>query len=150
MDGIPTGWHCHSNGGGLVEDTAKVDQTAFVGYNARVYGHARVSGCARVYHDARVYGDARVSGNAWVYANAWVYGNAQVRGDARVSGRVYGIMRSDEYCFVAVPCADGINRVIAGCRYFTEAQAREHWRGGTKLGDETMLILDFFKFTGQL
>jgi hypothetical protein len=36
-------------------------------------------------------------------------------------------------------------RVIAGCRYFTMEEARQHWqqtRGGTPLGNETMAILD--------
>jgi hypothetical protein len=35
--------------------------------------------------------------------------------------------------------------ILAGCRYFTIWEAREHWtnsRGGTPLGDETMAILD--------
>jgi hypothetical protein len=43
----PLGWHRHPNGGGLVEDTATVDDTAYVGPAARVYygnaGNARVS-----------------------------------------------------------------------------------------------------------
>ena len=93
------------------------------------------------------------SDNAWISDNAQVNGNARVSNNARVNGnaqvnsnaRVYGINRSDRYCFCYVPDKDGVFRVIAGCRYFTMAEAREHWantRGGTPLGDETMCILD--------
>ena len=31
-------WHHHSNGGGWVENTARVDLSAYVGPNARVFG----------------------------------------------------------------------------------------------------------------
>tara|TARA_R110000868_G_scaffold217532_2_gene467635 strand:- start:1111 stop:1521 length:411 start_codon:yes stop_codon:yes gene_type:complete len=115
----PVAAHQHPNGGGWVADTATVDASVYVGTAAHVYGNAEV------------YGDA------WVYSDARVYGNA----------RVYGIMRSDGYAFVALPCADGQIRVIAGCRYFTFEEAREHWkhRAGTFLGDETDLILDFLE-----
>ena len=94
--------------------------------------------------NARVYGDAQVSGNARVSGNAWVSGDAQVSGDAWV----YGVTRSDNYSFCYLPCADGQMRVIAGCRYFTMAEAREHWastRGGTPLGHETTAILDYLE-----
>jgi hypothetical protein len=74
--------------------------------------------------------------------------NSQVSGNANVSSNawVYGIMRSDGYCFVYVPCSDGVMRVIAGCRYFTMKEARQHW--GSKdypypnLARETLVILD--------
>jgi carbonic anhydrase/acetyltransferase-like protein (isoleucine patch superfamily) len=68
----PEGWHRHANGGGLVEDTAKVYQDAYVGRNARVSGRAEV------------YGDARVSGRAEVYGDARVYGRALVSGVPKV------------------------------------------------------------------
>ena len=95
------------------------------------------------------------NGGGWVADTAWVSGNARVSGDAWVSGkaRVSGIMRSDGHCFVAVPCADGERRVIAGCRYFTYAEAMKHWnktRKGTPLGDETMAILEYYRSLGQL
>lgn len=44
----------HPNGGGLVAETASVDDTAFVGMNAWVY------------EKAKVYGNAKVFGDAWV------------------------------------------------------------------------------------
>lgn len=127
----PVPAHRHVNGRGWVADTARVYDKAWVSDDARVYGKALVHGQAGVYGKAWVYGDARVYGKTWVY----------------------GVMRSDGHCFTAVRCADGKKRVIAGCRYFTLAEAREHWartRGGTKLGNETMAILDYFVATEQL
>ena len=52
-------WHRHANGGGWIENTARVSGTAMV------YGDAQVSGTARVYGTAQVSGDARVSGGNW-------------------------------------------------------------------------------------
>ena len=77
-----------------------------------------------------------------------ILGNARVFDNAGVSGsaRVYGIMRSDGYCFIYVPCADDKWRVIAGCRYFTMDEARSHWGSpdyrDAKLATETLVILD--------
>ena len=53
-----------------------------------------------------------------------------------------GPVRSDGYQFVM-----GTGRSVhAGCRVFISLEeAREHWRatrGGTRLGDESLLILD--------
>lgn len=42
--------------------------------------------------------------------------------------------------------------ITAGCRYFSFKEAYDHWRstrGGTPLGDETMLILDFLKLAAN-
>ena len=63
---------------------------------------------------------------------------------------VTGPVRSDGYQFVM-----GASRSIhAGCRVMISlAEAREHWsktRGGTKLGDETMLILDYLERAAAL
>ena len=35
----PVAAHQHSNGGGWVADTAKVDETSYVGLNAMVFGN---------------------------------------------------------------------------------------------------------------
>jgi len=157
MSDIEEGFHRHVNGGGLVADTATVADTAFVGASATVYGNAEIYGNARVYDKAVVYGNAKVSGNVRVYGDVRVYGaakilgdaevfgNAEVSGDAVVSELFTSINRSDGYTFVYLPCSDGVHRIIAGCRYFTIEEAREHWestRGGTPLGDETFIILD--------
>ena len=56
--------------------------------------------------------------------------------------------RSDNYMFAAFRDSTGTVRVNAGCRRFSLEQAREHWtrtRGGTRLGDETMAILDYLE-----
>ena len=92
------------------------------------------------------------NGGGWVADTARVAGNALVFGYARVSGnaRIYGIMRSDDYCFVAVPCADGEKRIIAGCRYFTLAEAKKHWNKTHWDYKEVSAILQFFITTGQL
>ena len=103
--------------------------------NLQVSGNAWVSGDAWVYGDARVYGNAQVSGNAQVYGDAWVYGVIQMA------------TRSDGYTFVVAPTAEGA-RIIAGCRYFTIAEARAHWtntRGGTPLGEESLALVDFLE-----
>jgi hypothetical protein len=86
MKKIPKGFHKHKNGGGLVQNTAKVEETAYIGEHAQVSGVARVSGNAQVSGNAWVFGNAWVYGNARVFGNAWVYGNAQVFGNAQVSG----------------------------------------------------------------
>ena len=151
----PVPAHQHPNGGGWVANTAFVADTVYVGPDAHVSGNAEVFGNAKVSGDAWVYDNAKVYGNAWVYGNAHVSGNAEVFGNALVFGTAIikdrkfpQIKRSDGYDFIAVPCSDGETRVIAGCRYFTFKEAKKHWkktRGGTPLGDETMLILKFLK-----
>ena len=99
-----------------------------------------------------------VSGDAWVYGNAQVSGSARVSGDARVSGsaQVYGPIiactRTDGYTFIVARSADD-PRIIAGCRYFTFEEAESHWvktRGGTKLGDESLLIVSHLKAMAEL
>ncbi len=92
-DGLgPVPAHQHLNGGGWVQDTARVDLSAYVGPdawvtgNAKVYEFARVMGNAHVWGNAQVFGYAQVRGNAIVYGNAQVYGNAVLSGEAAVSG----------------------------------------------------------------
>ena len=109
--------------------------------NLAVGGNAWVDG------DAQVYGNARVGGNAQVYGDALIYGDARVYGNARVTQRIPYATRSDGYVFTVVSTHEG-PRVIAGCRYFTFEEAREHWnqtRGGTPLGDESLALVDFLE-----
>ena len=124
--------------GGFIEKEANLSQ---VSDNAWVFGNAWVSG------------NAQVSGNAWVSDNAWVSGNARVSDNARVSGNAWvskpitTATRSDGYTFALLRMADKSWRVSAGCRFFTMEEGRAHWtatRGGTKLGVESLAILDFF------
>jgi carbonic anhydrase/acetyltransferase-like protein (isoleucine patch superfamily) len=125
----PVAAHRHSNGGGWVADTAKVEASAYVDPNAWVFGDA----C--VYGNARVYDSAQVSCNAWVFGDARIFGNA----------RVFEIRRSDGVFFVYVDCADGIKRIQSGCRSLSLGDAKKHWEetmGGTSLGEETMDIIN--------
>lgn len=62
-------------------------------------------------------------------------------------GEVKFASRSDGYTFRLMDCSDGEWRVMAGCRWFTMPDDYNHWstsRGGTRLGAETLDILDFF------
>ncbi|MBA4164320.1 MAG: hypothetical protein C0510_06770, partial [Erythrobacter sp.] len=125
---------------------------AWVSGDAQVSGNARVSGNAWVSGNAQVYGNAQVSGNARVSGNAQVYGNAQVSGNARVYKVNLTAVRSDNYTFTVAPTPEG-PRVIAGCRYFSFEEAREHWsktRGGTPLGEETFAILDLLETQARI
>ena len=108
-------WHQHPNGGGWVQNTAKVDDSAHVSGSARVSGDAWVSGNAHVSGSARVSGYAHVSGNARVSGYAHVYGSAHVYGNAHVSGDAWVLA---PICFTGTKhtigvCASGIVRV--GC-----------------------------------
>jgi len=159
----PVPAHQHPRGGGWVADTAKVAYTVYIGPdakvygnalvydNAQVYGNALVYNNALVYGNAKVYGDAEVSGNAKVYDNALVYGDAEVYGntlvcgDAKIDKIPVRISRSDGYDFILVPCADGIDRVIAGCRYFTLEEAKKHWNEDHPKYQETNAILTCLK-----
>jgi len=130
--------NCWIYGDAQVYGDARVCGDAQVYGNAEVSGNAQVFGDAKVFENAWIYGNAQVYGDAWVFGNTRVYGNADVRGNAQVCG----VMRSDIFCFCYVSCADGKHRVIAGCRSFTMAQAREHWGTKHPKHEETYAILD--------
>lgn len=88
---------------------------------------------------------SQVSGNAWISVNAQVSGDAQVSGNAQVYAPIICATRTDGYTFCAAHDQHYIVRIIAGCRYFTPTEARAHWsatRGGTKLGDESLALID--------
>ncbi len=100
----------HSNGGGLVAETATVAETVYVGSDAivcgyakvsgnvkicdhaTVTGHAKVSGNVKICDHARIYGNAKVSDYAHIFGSAKVYENAEVSGHAKISDviRIYG------------------------------------------------------------
>lgn len=69
--------HRHSNGGGWVAETAKVDKSVYVGPHALVYGHAELTGKVRVEGTAQVSGNVRLSGNVVVAGNCWLDGNTK-------------------------------------------------------------------------
>jgi len=87
------GWHRHQNGGGWVQDTARVEPSAYVGAEALVFDFARVLENARVSDWARVYGQAclrdaaHVCGHAQIHDCALVCHAARVYGRAEISGR---------------------------------------------------------------
>lgn len=147
----PVPAHQHPNGGGWVAESATVDLLAFVGPDAKVSGNALVSyyavvsDNAQVADNAKVYDNALVSDNARVYDNAEVSGNAQVSGSAKVTKTPVRIPRSDGYDFIIVPCADNVDRIIAGCRYFTYEEAYNYWNKEHKMYAETTIILEALK-----
>jgi hypothetical protein len=83
LDSVPgsaaVDWQQHSNGGGWVYKTARVDATVYLHETSIVYGNARV------YGNAWAYGNARIYGNARFYGNALAYGNARIYDDTRAS-----------------------------------------------------------------
>ena len=130
--------------GGWIEKESNlslVSGDAWVSDNALVSDNARVSGNARVSDNARVYGNARVSGNAWVSGNARVY------------GKIISATRTDGYTFTVFHDHEYVVHIAAGCRYFTIEEARQHWRatrGGTKLGDESLALIDHLERMAKL
>lgn len=77
-------YHNHSNGGGLVSDSATVADTVYVGPDAMVLGSATVSGNARIEDYAVVQDSASVSDNAVISGYAIVAESGKVSGNARV------------------------------------------------------------------
>jgi hypothetical protein len=122
----PTAGAPHSNGGGFVADTAKVEPTAYVGPNALVSGKAQVSGEARIEDWAVVTGEARVSDHAVVGGHARVAGRAKVGGYARVKGRAW---------LLDDAVVEGNARVVG----FPRFTYRPHVRGNALVKDQANL-----------
>ena len=74
----------HTNGGGFVADTAKVDATAYVGPYAQVLDNAKVLGKARIEDYAVVKDNGIVRDNAVVSGHGLVSGAGVVRDFAKV------------------------------------------------------------------
>jgi|GEM_PF-1750365 len=91
-------FHRHSNGGGWVENTARVEESVYVGPNACVLGYAQVlenaslDGQACVLDDAEVFGNAKVLDNTIVYESARIFGNAEVSKLSSIGGnaKIFG------------------------------------------------------------
>lgn len=66
--------HRHTNGGGWVANTAKVDKSVYVGPHALVYGQAELTDKVRVEGTAQVSGKVQLSGNVVVAGNCWLDG----------------------------------------------------------------------------
>jgi carbonic anhydrase/acetyltransferase-like protein (isoleucine patch superfamily) len=74
----------HSNGGGWVASTAKVDASVYIGPNAQVLKTAVVNGKVRIEDYAIVTDNAKVSGDAIVRNHAIVGGSTALNGTAVV------------------------------------------------------------------
>jgi hypothetical protein len=97
----------------------------------------------------------------------WVLGDGGSRADlsqANLSGAylsgadlseadlIDGGQRADGYRFIGQVKGNTLI-ILAGCCYFPIAKAREHWlatRGGTKLGAETICILDHIEAVAKI
>ena len=77
-------YHTHSNGGGLVSNSANVADTVYVGPDAMVRGNATISGNVRLEDHAVVQDYAQVKDNAVISGYGIVAENAVVSGNARV------------------------------------------------------------------
>ena len=137
----------------VIKDNAVIKDYAVIRDRAVVFGSSVIKDYAVIRDRAVVKDDAVVRDRVEVKDRAVIRDNTNVSGRAVVKGysvvrdhaSVHGIRRTDGYAFSYVPDNDCVMRVTAGCRYFTMDEAREHWtktRGGTALGDETMVILD--------
>ena len=74
------------------------------------------------------------------------------RADLAGADLIDGGQRADGYRFIGQVKGNTL-MILAGCRYFPIAKAREHWlatRGGTKLGAETICILDHIEAVAKI
>ena len=120
----PSGYHTHSNGGGIVGPSATVAATAYVGPNAKVIGSAKLQGTARVEDYAIVQGTAVVQDNAIVSGFALVEGNAKVQANARIRDRAFltngALIRGNaliaSYAKLENTTVEG-DAIVRGCTY---------------------------------
>ena len=131
--------------GGFVEKEDNLSHNA----DCWVSGNASVSGDARVSGNASVYGDAYVHGNASVYGDASVSGNASVSGGSVSGGSVLSGQHEWiikwAYCdgYSKIICeVEGVAMIGAGCRWFTLAEAIEHWNNHSETRDDTVALLE--------
>lgn len=116
--------HRHVNGGGWVEDSAKVADSAFVGkfaqvsHNAMVENHAAIKDRARVNGNAYIRDNARVLHFGSVGGNAVLYDDTVVKEKAQVfGGRICGnsVIRGDavvrEFPFIRGATVEGKSQV---------------------------------------
>lgn len=105
----PVESHKHPNGGGMVADTATVDESVFV-YpaaqvydNAKVYGSVKLFNCARVFGFAKLYDHAVLSIHAKVYQHARIFSHAVVSDHARIFGHatLHGGARVEGYAQIS-------------------------------------------------
>src|SRR5664279_5822517 len=93
----PYGYSIHRNGGGLVADTATVENSVYVGKGCRVMNYAELTGDVRV-SDRSLVGDrAKLSGDVVVDLGSSVLGNVVLGGSAHITHSVvFGHVRMSE------------------------------------------------------
>jgi hypothetical protein len=109
----------HSNGGGIVADTATVSDDSVVGPQAVVYGNAIVMNKCKIIDDSKVYGTAFVSNEVVLEDRVEVFGTAEVKnglvlfGDCKVSvppkvvlGFDHPVIVTDSHIFLGCHCFD--------------------------------------------
>lgn len=77
-------YHNHSNGGGLVSDSASVDDSVYVASDAKILGSAKVTGNVKILDHAIVQDNVSISDNAVIGGYAIIAENAVISGNARV------------------------------------------------------------------
>lgn len=115
--------HAHSNGGGWVADTAKVDDSVYVSPDAMVLGNAVLTGNARVEDYAIINGDVSVSDNAVISGHAIINGGGYYYSDGWKLGKVTisGNAQVGDSAVVITGCTVSGNAKVLQKAYITEA-----------------------------
>lgn len=98
--------------------------------------------------NSSMYDNSSMHDNSIMYDNSRMRGSQVLLGTQALHCEILTVKRSDGHDFAYWPDADGVWMITAGFRYFDMAKAARHWtvtRGGTPLGDETMVILEFLE-----
>lgn len=110
--------HRHSNGGGIVADTATVSEDTVVGPEAIVGGNAIVMNNCKILDSVRVYGTAYIANEVILEDRVEVFGTAEVKnglilfGNCKVSVSPKVILGFDHLVIVT----DG--HIFLGCHCF--------------------------------
>lgn len=133
---------------------ADIGGITWVQDNAAISGNAQLEGDITVRDDVRIFGNASLKGSVCVRDECLIYGDAYIRGNQKLQYNVvikedyhYSVTRTDGYDFMYLPCSDGKMRILAGCRYFTIEEARQHWSDPQYMPErrakESLNIIDF-------
>lgn len=123
---------------------------------SKVYGNVILSSGVIITDNARVFGfcnldNVEVCDSAMVCKDACLR-NISVTHNTIIDGKVFFIQRSDAHKFMYLRCQDGKHRIVAGCRYFTLPEAKQHWNKDHTRHAESMWIirslLDHYKKFG--
>ena len=84
--GASSDYHIHPRGGGIVAETAEVNNAVYIGENAVIAGHAEIYGHAKICGVTKVSDNAKISGNARIYGHARIYEYAKISHNVELSG----------------------------------------------------------------